>query len=75
MLAALIPLEVLKSGPFHYMSNLGVRGGVQCNYKTTNLIKFGFYVIGYTNYYICIKFENSSVNNDLRNAKKVHITN
>ena len=39
-----------------------------------NLTKPVTYVKGYINYYICIKFDNSSIKNRLRNVKKVQIT-
>ena len=46
-------------------------------YKSMNLTNSGTYVKGYTNYlyYICIKFESSSVKSGLKwNAKKCQIT-
>ena len=45
------------------------------NYEALNLTKPGTYVKTYSNYYICIKFESSSIKNGLRNVKKVLITN
>ena len=44
--------------PFHSKSKLCFAGGY--DYKFINLTKLGTYVKGYTNYYICIKFENSN---------------
>ena len=52
----------------HSKSKYGVWG---YNYKSMNSTKSGSYVKGYTNYYICIKFESSSITNDQRNAKKL----
>ena len=44
-------------------------------YKSMILTKPGTYVKGYANYYTCIKFESSSIKNDLRNVEMVQITN
>ena len=45
------------------------------NYKSTNQTKPGTYAKSCTNYYICVEFESSSIENVLRNAKKVQIIN
>ena len=41
------------------------------NYKPMNLTKSRIYVKGYTNYYICIKLDNSSIKME---CKKDQIT-
>ena len=45
------------------------------NYKSMNWTKPGTYVKGCTEYYICTKFESSTIKIDFRNAKKVKTIN
>ena len=67
-----IPITIhIGSLSFHIKAMLC--GG--CDYKSMNLTKPGYYVLGYTLYYMCIKFKSSSINNSLRNSKKVQILN
>ena len=58
--------------PFISIENYIVRS---YNYKSMNLTQLKTYVKGYTDYNIWIKFESSTVQNGLRNAERVQITN
>ena len=58
--------------PFHSKSDYVVQG---YNYKSMNLSKPRTYAKVYINYFICIKFESSSIKNGFCGVKKVQITN
>ena len=40
-----------------------------CNYNFMNVTKYGTYVEGYTNYYICAKFKSYKMASEMRKGQ------